>query len=366
MARKALSEEQREQIVYVYYNLDYSAKEISEFYNIHEITVFGILKKMECPSKRTPEYHNYKPTAISNRKAIYDEYVKSGIKYPATFCKKVNAKYNSLVLSSIISESNPAEEIQNTVVEEPKLTEEPQINNNYDIKKVNVDTHVYCTFFMDRHDFPSNVTKSIYSTKSLDSFKMFDMDYLYKKSVEFIESNITFDNDGNAERDIVLYMSGLQTVTGAIVKACLEYHVNLTFMHYNKDSDEWYRQEVLNNYKSGSTMLMRLVDRLLSVPEYSKYKYDDLFICGEVDMSNTFYIVKICYCDEQDNVYNSQGYICANGWEHFGKFGEQMLSVPIRTKIMLIQVTYDDIIGFKFRGPIANSFNMPKINKEEY
>lgn len=282
--------------------------------------------------KKNAGYKAYKEQAQNKRREIYDAFVKSGIKYPATFCRKTNVEYNSLVLGSIISEYGYSkelcetmmksdEEIQNTIAEEPVVTE-PQINTDEDIKRVNVDTHVYCTFFADRHDFPDYVTKSIYNTKGLDSFKMFDMDFLYKKSVEFIESNITFDKDGNAERDIVIFMSGLQSVTGAIVRACIEHHVNLTFMHYNKETDEWYKQEVINSNKSSSTLLSKFVDCIASIPEYSKYKYDDLFICGNVDLSETFYIVKISYCDDCDNVYNSQGYICSDGWIRFAKFAE--------------------------------------------
>lgn len=360
-----LSQEQKEQIYYAYYDLNYGIKEVSDFYNVCTATVFNISKEMNMPSKRSTEYEKVKRTAEETRKHIYEEYKNLGVKYPATFCKKSGMKINALVLSDIISEFDVEEkEVQNDiVVEEPVVTEEPKIKAD-DIKRVSTDNHVYCTFFMDRHDFPTFVTKSIYTTKSLDSYKMFDMEYLYKKSVEFIESNITFDADGKAESDIVIYMSGLQTVTGAIVKACMDCKVNLTFMHYNKDSDEWFRQEVIDCYKTNNTLLAQLVDRLLSVPDYSKYKYDDLFICGNVDMTKPFYIVKISYCDENDNVYNSQGYICEDGWNRFGEFGEQMLSVPIRTKTMLIQVLRDDA-GFKFRGPIAHSFNSQRIVKED-
>lgn len=373
-----LTQQIKNQIYFTFFNMDYTYKEVANFYDVSTFTICNVLKELNCPGKRSVEFSDNQlvKSAKDLREEIYLAYANSDYKYPASFCKAYDTKFNVNVLKAIVNEyggvqkykANKDEEeteVTTEVVEEPVMTKTEdnskcELVSKKVIKRVNTDNHLYCTFFKDRHDtFPDHVKKAIYG-KALDSFTMFNMDYLYKKSVEFIQTNITSD------MDIVVYMSGLQVVTGAIVKACLDEHVNLTFMHYNKDSDEWYRQTVIDCFDSHS-LLSKLADSLISIPDNSKFKYDDLYTIGDVDLSDAFYIIKIQYCDDNDNVYSTQGYICDDGWEEFSTFSQQMLNTSIRTRVSLLQGFREDAnrYGFRYRGPLAISYNSPKLNKED-
>lgn len=387
MKEAKLTPQINNQIYFTYYCLDYTYKEVANFYDVSVATVFNVLKKLNCPGKRSADFAKGQivKSAKDLREEIYLAYANSDYKYPASFCKAYDTKFNVNVLKAIVNEyggvqkykaSKDEEETKVTteVVEEPVMTK-TEDNSKCDpvmhstVKRVNTDNHLYCTFFKDRHDtFPDHVKTAIYG-KALDSFTMFNMDYLYKKSVEFIHQNIPGDQNGNSGMDLIVYMSGLQVVTGAIVKACLDTHTNLTFMHYNKDSDEWYRQTVIDCFDTDTnhSLLSKLADSLVSAPENSKFKYDNLYTVGEVDLSDTFYIVKIQYCDDNDNVYSTQGYICNDGWNEFSTISKQMMNTSIRTRVSLLQGTRDDAnhYGFRYRGPLAISYNSPKLNKED-
>lgn len=369
----------KNQIYFTFFNMDYTYKEVANFYDVSVSTVLSVLKDLNCPGKRSSEFKKNQIYKSSKdlREEIYLAYANSDYKYPASFCKAYDTKFNANVLKAIVNEYGDVQkhkvnkdeeetEVTTDVVEEPVMTttednSKCELVSENVIKRVNMDNHLYCTFFKDRHDtFPDNVKKAIYG-KALDSFTMFNMDYLYKKSVEFIQTNVT------SGMDIVVYMSGLQVVAGAIVKACLDERVNLTFMHYNKDSDEWYRQTVIDCFDSNHSLLSKLADSLASVPDNSKFKYDDLYTIGEVDLSDTFYIIKIQYCSADDAVYSTQGYICNDGWEEFSTFSQQMLNTSIRTRVSLLQGFREDAnrYGFRYRGPLAISYNSPKLNKED-
>ena len=405
---KELPKEVKDKIYFIYYCLDFTIPNtVKWFKSIDPCFNHSTLNKLMHEwgvDKKCKSYNSVQREALELRKQIYTDYISSGLTVQE-YCTKEDTLIIEPALEMIInqfSNSNnkdqvdsiidtPAEEVQNPVVEDQQQINEVEevvvedttdnnsdevievvdtsSKNNNEIKKItNTCTHVYCTFFQDRHYFPDFVKSTIYEKRGLDSYTMFNMDYLYKKSKEFIESNVTFNADGNATADIICYMSGLQTVTGALMKACLDLKVNLTFMHYNKESDEWYKQTVIDTFSSGDSLMNRLVDMLGGSSDYSEYKYNDIYTHGDVDLSDSFYIVKMTYFDENENPYHVQGYLDMQGWDLHNQFAREMYENPsIKSKVDLYQVFHDETkaSGFKIVGSICSSYNFAPTSRKK-
>ena len=81
-----------------------------------------------------------------------------------------------------------------------------------------------------RHDFPAEVTGSIFPQ---------DVDPTDVLGLENMTESVVRGIDG-----LKLYVSGLTVALVAVINACHKYGVSLVLMHYNRETREYYSQEV--------------------------------------------------------------------------------------------------------------------------
>ena len=162
----------------------------------------------------------------------------------ATFCRrvkdiregkiKIDDKENSVEVFKEIKA-----ETKTTITTEPKLI--PYYRNR--IVKVGL--------IKDRHFMPCDDFIFDY----VPTEKMFDFNYLDSIVSKFILDKIgiqTVDNVNYANRDLYVYVTGLQSALGSLMKMCKIYNVSLTLLHYNKDTNK-YEPQVISKDKFGDT-----------------------------------------------------------------------------------------------------------------
>lgn len=164
----------------------------------------------------------------------------------ATFCRRVKDikegkikidKYNSDKIIKEVKEETELS-INNTVVK-PKLI--PYYRSR--IVKVGL--------IKDRHLMPCDDFIFDY----VPTEKMFDFNYLDSVVSEFILHKIGIQTVGNvnyANRDLYVYVTGLQSALGSLMKMCKIYNVSLTLLHYNKDTNK-YEPQVISKDKFEDT-----------------------------------------------------------------------------------------------------------------
>jgi hypothetical protein len=104
----------------------------------------------------------------------------------------------------------------------------------------------------DRHPMPC--TEFIFD-KAIDSDHMFNYSYLDSHISEFLLNKVcvrSIDNEYHAEKDLCVYVTGLQCVLGSLIKMCSIYNISLTLMHYNRDTNV-YEHQVIFEKKFGSS-----------------------------------------------------------------------------------------------------------------
>ena len=110
-----------------------------------------------------------------------------------------------------------------------------------------------------RHDMP--VDEFIFN--KVDD--VFDFDNMREKTTKFLHDKVGFSinlgygfNQASepevevfmGDRKLVLYVTGLTSLTAEVIRQCAYYGISLTLMHYNKDAmsyDEKYIPQVIFN-----------------------------------------------------------------------------------------------------------------------
>lgn len=84
----------KNQIYFTFFNMDYTYKEVANFYDVSVSTVLSVLKDLNCPGKRSSEFKKNQIYKSSKdlREEIYLAYANSDYKYPASFCKAYDTK----------------------------------------------------------------------------------------------------------------------------------------------------------------------------------------------------------------------------------------------------------------------------------
>ena len=82
----------------------------------------------------------------------------------------------------------------------------------------------------------------------LTNEQMLDLNWQESVVHKFINRNFKFDENGNADKYLTVYCTGIQIVLGSIVKVCLKRHVNLLLKHYNTTDSEYVSQLVIDMY----------------------------------------------------------------------------------------------------------------------
>lgn len=66
--------------------------------------------------------------------------------------------------------------------------------------------------------------------------------YIFEKEIENV-----FDFESiKGKNELVCYITGLSSVTAALVQVCAVYGVELTLMHYDRDTDEYVPQVIFS------------------------------------------------------------------------------------------------------------------------
>lgn len=65
--------------------------------------------------------------------------------------------------------------------------------------------------------------------------------YIFEKEIENV-----FDSVYSGKNELVCYITGLSSVTAALVQVCAVYGVELTLMHYDRDTDEYVPQVIFS------------------------------------------------------------------------------------------------------------------------
>lgn len=58
--------------------------------------------------------------------------------------------------------------------------------------------------------------------------------------------NYIFEKEIEGKNELVCYITGLSSVTAALVQVCAVYGVELTLMHYDRDTDEYVPQVIFS------------------------------------------------------------------------------------------------------------------------
>lgn len=139
-------------------------------------------------------------------------------------------------------EPNTQEISKVTEVVEP--VEEEEKKSNFPFKKVSSsEASIKAMLINERHDFPC--TKYIF--ESVENDKLFDFEWFESSAKSWIVTNIPKVNDVWL-KGIECYVTGLPAASIALCKVCENLKVNLTFLHYNRDSVNYERQVVFSDY----------------------------------------------------------------------------------------------------------------------
>ena len=97
----------------------------------------------------------------------------------------------------------------------------------------------------DRHNMPVNdyIFKS-----ALGEDLMFDYDKIENICREYIEDMIDFDEEGNAEQSLVVYVTGIQCVLSSLIKVTNEMRVNLTLRHYDSKTESYHTHVIWDRF----------------------------------------------------------------------------------------------------------------------
>lgn len=200
-------------------------------------------------------------------------------------------------------------------------------------------SHVTCGLIAERHDIPC--TDFIFE-EALPSNMMHQYDYQYNKCMEFIKEHITFSKSNYklnsedtivASADIICYMTGCQSVLGALVKACFESRVNLTLMHYDTDIRDYHSQVIFSHFRDENNLHeISYLEEFLN--QYNKAYF---YKCTESDIkgSDGFYIVNRVNIGTNTTYdkYTKKGavqnvYVCKNdgdAWELYPKLAKEII-----------------------------------------
>lgn len=206
----------------------------------------------------------------------------------------------------------------------------------------------------DRHNMPVNdyIFKS-----ALGEDLMFDYDKIENICREYIEDMIDFDQEGNAEQSLVVYVTGIQCVLSSLIKVTNEMRVNLTLRHYDSKTESYHTHVIWDRFNkvdlppSISEMLVNsrnsftykcnvkeLMDNktLVKVAKVykdmdGKTKYQDIILCK--DTSCAFEVMQdvLSNLDRSDRTQKIA--IFASGYDFKnGKFIKNGIDIKLNTE----------------------------------
>lgn len=103
----------------------------------------------------------------------------------------------------------------------------------------------------DRHNIPVGqyIFDNIFSQEM-----MFDYSEQYRIVQKFLDEYIGFNENGIPNRDLVVYLTGLQIALASVVKVCYDNKVNLTLKHYNIETKVYHEQVIFDDFDNKASV----------------------------------------------------------------------------------------------------------------
>ena len=273
-----LSEEDKKKVVEMYEG-GMSMSDIGKEFDIHCSTVSGILKregvdtrnmtKKRAGSKYNVNNHQYKKMLKEQEKKHLEEYesaekekqekldaIKAEVEKKEELPKAIMKKKGIIInipKDSIMTVKEEKSTVQ-TTSEQVTHENNMQVDDNSicfagsvfsDPKISTITNTVTIGMVSDRHDI-GNI--GYLFEGPLTNEQMLDLNWQESIVHRFINKNFKFDENGNADKYLTVYCTGIQIVLGSIVKVCLKRHVNLLLKHYNATDSEYVSQLVIDMY----------------------------------------------------------------------------------------------------------------------
>lgn len=204
----------------------------------------------------------------------------------------------------------------------------------------------------DRHNMP--VDKFIFD--SIDSDLMFNYQRMENIINDFIDKNITFDENGYSNELLTIYLTGLQCALSSAFKVCHNRHVNLRVMHYNTDTHKYASQDVINY---GNRVIKRSPFEPLINSKESIYLYK----CTEeeiLELESFYSITKVLYLDNTRNIDKEELIFVKDFdsiWEIYPELVKEIRKDRTKGKaIFTASVTFNDG-DIEWIEAISKSFN---------
>ena len=267
-----LSEEDKKKVVEMYKAGEMSMTDIAKEFDIHSSTVSCILKregvdtrnmaKKRAGSKYNINNHQYKKMLKEQEKKHIEEYElaekEKQEKLDAIKPEKEKQEESpkATTKNGIINKAAEKEEKSTVQITPEQITHEDtiQIDDNSicfagsmfsDPKISTITNTVTIGMVSERHDI-GNI--GYLFEGPLTNEQMLDLNWQESIVHRFINRNFKFDENGNADKYLTVYCTGIQIVLGSIVKVCLKRHVNLLLKHYNTTDSEYVSQLVIDMY----------------------------------------------------------------------------------------------------------------------
>ena len=201
----------------------------------------------------------------------------------------------------------------------------------------------------DRHIMP---TMNHIFQSPISSSLMFNFEIQEEMVRDFIQENIKFNSEGVAEEDLVVYVTGLQSVLASVIKICFEKKVNLTLNHYNRDTKKYAPQIVWDCFgdrreKEISTDLDKLVYEFNSV---QLYKFDNII------EDQVYWLIKKKAEQDSEVIITNK---FENVWDLYPDMVQKIMNTSKPQSIFVDQVTLIDGKAVAYKN-ILSSYNTPK------
>jgi hypothetical protein len=152
------------------------------------------------------------------------------------------------IVTDIAVEKPETEKSEAEIVEEytrkPGVYTQNILRNKNIIRITSASPIFECVLVTKRHDTPT--IKGVFE-ESLDKVTMFDYDKQFQICVDFLKKYLRFDSEGRANKSVNMYCTGLQSPLVSFILACNYLKVNLTFLHYDKDTKNYHEQKYSTN-----------------------------------------------------------------------------------------------------------------------
>ena len=187
----------------------------------------------------------------------------------------------------------PTVEPDNQEISEVSEVVEEEKKSSFPFKKVSTsEASIRAMLINERHDFPC--TKYIF--ESVENDKLFDFEWFESSAKSWIVTNIPKVNDVWL-KGIECYVTGLPAASIALCKVCENLKVNLTFLHYNRDSVNYERQVVFSDYpvvnKNNADVLGSYLTNDMEIYIHDKTTAEEL------SKMSTFYVITRRVYDEK-------------------------------------------------------------------